>query len=583
MSLSNDQKLVDILVKGSHTRKSYGCHINKYFEIYVTKHILKSRSHSLERLSPEQLFDGNVGDTEDGGIDGIYLFVGGELVNEKNIESFLGRIRNVIIDLFVIQSKNSKRSPMTAIERLTTTSRDLLNPQKSLSEFKDVYSAKILEIFQHFRCVKSSVLETSTCINLRFYYVTKGANQPRHLAAKTKQLRESVEELVPECDFYFDYLGASKLLTLIRNRSWTQLTLAVSGRPIAAEERDSFVALATLHDYFSFISDNKGALRESLFEANVRDWQGNNKTNAQILLSLEARPVREFWWLNNGVTILATRVEQAGNTLRLENPSIVNGLQTTRTIHQYCSRTNPQMMIDQKILVRVIAASDEHETTGREHIIRATNSQTRVKAESLRSLDKIHYDIETFMNSQAEPVYYERRDKFYRNLGKPRSSIIGITRLTQAVLATALFKPGDASWRPGDFLKASGDERYLSVFNEKYDLNLYYFSTLLLHRVSEMLRNDNLFPGTNRFLRTRLQFHVLTHIVLRHLDVKRAQIPSPPRLVEKQHVGDVHDDLRLESAKRVVTLYYDLTTRHEGLGWRSFSDAFFEDLDKLLQ
>ncbi len=43
----------------------------------------------------------------------------------------------------------------------------------------------------------------------------------------------------------------------------------------------------------------------------------------------------DFWWLNNGVTILVTAATVVGRTIHLENIQIVNGLQTTETIFQF--------------------------------------------------------------------------------------------------------------------------------------------------------------------------------------------------------------------------------------------------------
>jgi hypothetical protein len=44
---------------------------------------------------------------------------------------------------------------------------------------------------------------------------------------------------------------------------------------------------------------------------------------------------RDFWWLNNGITIIATDFSQHGKTLYLDDLQIVNGLQTSFVIDKY--------------------------------------------------------------------------------------------------------------------------------------------------------------------------------------------------------------------------------------------------------
>ena len=72
----------------------------------------------------------------------------------------------------------------------------------------------------------------------------------------------------------------------------------------------------------------------------------------------------------------------------IENPEIVNGLQTSREIFNYFS--NNKMNIDSEkrnVLVRIIEPDDED---SRDKIIFATNNQTNIPQYSLRVTDNIH-------------------------------------------------------------------------------------------------------------------------------------------------------------------------------------------------
>jgi AIPR protein len=76
-----------------------------------------------------------------------------------------------------------------------------------------------------------------------------------------------------------------------------------------------------------------------LYEKNVRKFLGNKrKVNRGIEKTLEQYPDR-FGLHNNGITIVAEEVQKTGDDeVRLTNPFIVNGCQTTRSIWSVLQR-----------------------------------------------------------------------------------------------------------------------------------------------------------------------------------------------------------------------------------------------------
>ena len=319
-----------------------------------------------------------------------------------------------------------------------------------------------------------------------------------------------------------------------------------------------------------------------MFDKNVRAWQGDNTVNNNIQASLESNPVKQFWWLNNGVTIVAREISNQISYLRLVNPVIVNGLQTTYAIHNYFETHGLDIETEQTVLVRVIEVSDDDESDDRERIIQATNSQTAVSVEQLRALDKIQYDIESYFNTLEQPIYYERRHKYYANLGKPTDQTFTVLKLTQAVLATALFKPDDARGRPKDYLRSSTDARYELVFDHRRKLRIYEFCFRFYVKVDYLVRSDLTVLATDHALRGRLRFFIMTHIILRHLNIPRPLHYPPVNLLAHEYVGDIDDDLMLESANRVIKLHTLVKSQSGRFTWRRFERAFFEDLHSLL-
>jgi hypothetical protein len=136
------------------------------------------------------------------------------------------------------------------------------------------------------------------------------------------------------------------------------------------------VALMTINEYLKFITSDDGQLRTSLFESNVRDYQGNVAVNEAIENTLLHPSAEDFWWLNNGITLVAEKASADVREITLGEPQIVNGLQTSQKIFDYSLSDLQKANSDQReILLRVIKAPtvESHDA-----IIRATNSQTAI-------------------------------------------------------------------------------------------------------------------------------------------------------------------------------------------------------------
>ncbi|WP_166506616.1 AIPR family protein [Sodalis glossinidius] len=118
-----------------------------------------------------------------------------------------------------------------------------------------------------------------------------------------------------------------------RNIQSTSRTLEVSEQPISISA-GSYICLASLTKYYDFICDN-GALIKSIFESNVRDYQGSVTVNTVIRMTLQNENSDDFWYLNNGVTIITPKAISAGKKLTIKDPQIVNGLQTSHEIYRF--------------------------------------------------------------------------------------------------------------------------------------------------------------------------------------------------------------------------------------------------------
>jgi hypothetical protein len=129
-------------------------------------------------------------------------------------------------------------------------------------------------------------------LKLSYYYATRGADVNPNVGRKVERLGAKVRSLLSAVTFNFTFIGASKLMKLLRRQPTTTHSLTVSQTPISS--KGAFVCLVELKDFWKFITDENGKLRRNIFESNVRDYQGTNPVNDDIQETLKAGGPEEF-------------------------------------------------------------------------------------------------------------------------------------------------------------------------------------------------------------------------------------------------------------------------------------------------
>jgi len=186
--------------------------------------------------------------------------------------------------------------------------------------------------------------------------------------------------------------------------------------------------------------------------------------------------------LNNGVTILADACSVTGDTVTIDNPEVVNGLQTSHEIFK--ARTNP-VLESRHLLVKIIVAPDDKSKTA---IIKATNSQTTVSALSLKATEPLQFGIEDELLNAG--LFYDRRKGKYRQLRKPIKQVVSMKALGQAVIAAYLQFPSDARARPESLL--NNEKHSATIFNEDNGLKFYCACILIDRQCNEFVQASTL-------------------------------------------------------------------------------------------
>ena len=338
----------------------------------------------------KKLKSGWVDGRHDGGIDGFFLFVNGHLVSD--ISSFHWPKAHARVDVFVISCKHHDTFKESTLNTLLATAQELFDLSRDKTELRGAYSKDILDKRINFIHNYKKLAITSHVINFNFIYSSRGdtAEIGESVYARSQQIRDATSGFFSNVNVTFSFFGSKELIDL--HRKSKQFTLELPFQDYLTGTGEGYIAVVKLRDYYRFVCDDESNLRRYLFDSNIRDYLGENKVNEDITASLEDELVPDFWWLNNGITILATKAIINGKNIILQDIQVVNGLQTTETIYRHF-KTGSHKSQDTTLSIKIIVSKDD---SLRDKIIRATNNQTVVEQSALHATDKIQIDIEQF-------------------------------------------------------------------------------------------------------------------------------------------------------------------------------------------
>jgi len=441
-------------------------------------------------LSHDELLHGAVDGERDGGIDGFFILVNGHLLDDP--ESFVWPRSSAELRLILVTCKHHETFKQATLDSLVATLTELLDFAIDDKDLKGAYSDRLLRVRSNLKFAYRKLSPRLNSFSVSAYYASRGDTQElgAEVAARGEQIALLIRESFGACQAEFAFVGATELVELHRKiRNYTLELPFVE----ALTKGVRYVLLARLTDYFNFVTDG-GRLRRYLFDSNVRDFMGMNRVNEDIQNTLRGAESPDFWWLNNGVTMLASSAAITGKSIQISDIQIVNGLQTTESIFRYFQGRD--LAKDQRcVLVKVIITNDE---AVRDAIIRATNNQTDVELASLHATDKIQRDVEDIFLRHG--LFYERRKNYYANQGRSPAELVTPLYAAAGYLALALKEPHKASKLRSRFMRVPAS--YEQIFDESAPLDVWPKIVQTLKRVDEAL--EALRPrgkGTERFLK----------------------------------------------------------------------------------
>lgn len=474
--------LEELLKQYKEERNDSSINDDKYFEYFAAEQLLKD-----ENLDEDEISSGLVGCSNDNGIDGFYIFLDGELINQ--IEQVDSKCSYSEMKVYFHQYKNQYKISEDVVLKFNNAFHDILNfDNNDLDGWNDELKDKIL-------LLRNVIRQTVTCApKYKFIinHVSKANSEDiednQSYWSKVENLKKTLNNgQLSRLETDYDFIGGEELKNLSYRKPDYSIDLVLKDQPITLEYREhniGYIALVSLKNYYNFITEN-GNLKKYIFESNVRDYQNKTIVNKEIENTIKNENDTDFWWLNNGITIIAGKDStQMGKKLSLKNVQIVNGLQTSYSIFNSLVNNDFETFEDSRSLFVKIILCDQQNIIDR--IIRATNSQNAIPSGVLKATETVQRDIEQFFLSKG--YYYDRRKNYYKNLGKPRDRIISINLLSQCIVSLVLPEKNPSRARSNPTILIKKDEDYNKVFGNDYNFQVYLSSVLIFKKVEKELK-----------------------------------------------------------------------------------------------
>lgn len=254
--------------------------------------------------------------------------------------------------------------------------------------------------------------------------------------------------------------------------------------------KEAYLGVVPFQEFIKLIQDENQTIH-SIFDDNVRDFQGENAVNKKIKETLKNGKFDLFCVLNNGVTVVATSLIPAGNRFTLRDYQIVNGCQTSNILHE-CQKLLGVDSVNVPVKI-IVTESDDIKT----EITLATNSQTEVRTEQLESLSVFQKHLELYFHAEkgAIKLYYERRSQQYNSFPEvKRTQIISIPIQIKSFASMFLDSPHLVTGYYGTIVKKFKGQ----IFSNDHKFLPYYVSALCYYRIEQFFRSGELTPEFKR-------------------------------------------------------------------------------------
>lgn len=445
------------------------------FEQFVNHTILTAHQPDAFNGDNELFEKVNVGGTKDMGIDGIAIKLNGLFIRDLDeAKDLTKKLPRLSIEFIFIQSKYKSNFDKGEFNNFTDGVREFLSEKQ-----KQPVSDEIKEIIKikDFLIGESAVFKWDDNPSVRLYYVVMGKwHESQHQLALAATFQDDILSLntyKKPLVHFVDHYGFKSILDSNDN-NFEVVVNSIDTMPLTSVElvENSCVLLCYASELKKILTTPDGLIRKSLFDDNVRDYQGDNNINLEISNTINDEP-QKFALLNNGITIVCEKYTPSNRQITLKNPQIVNGCQTSHVI--FHNSESDEILSKVSIVIKLISTKDSEITN---QIVRGTNRQNIVLDEAFEATKKFHKDLEDFINAlspEYDRFYYERRSKQYdHNPSISHFQKLNLRLIMQSVIGMFMNEPHISHRHESKLL-----EMYSNMVFQEHQSKLPYFTASL--------------------------------------------------------------------------------------------------------
>lgn len=484
-------------------QKSYGMdNVDEdiVFEYFVNHTILRSHQPEAFNVINDICDLICVDGQNDMGIDGIAVKVNDIFISStEDVDNIVSMYKRIKIEFIFIQSKYKEKFDTGEYGKFVDGVIDFLQVDhyephndkiESWIRIKDyLLSEEIMSVW-------------SSVPDIRTYYVVMGKwNENEHIIAKTENMKKQIERMRTYGNVIERYMDSKSLHTMCEENenNFTTILNTIDSFQLTEVSgvENSIILLCNAEEVIKMLKSSDELLRKSLFNDNVRDYQGDTTINQEMLQTIGERP-QQFVLMNNGITIVCSKAISSNRKVTITNPQVVNGCQTCNVL--YLAYKKGSSLRDIYVTVKVISTRINEITN---QIVRGTNRQNIVLDEAFEITRDFHKNLENFylampVDTSYEKIYYERRSKQYAN--NPTilaTQKINFRLLIQSIVSLFLERPNYGYIHEAKLLQ----EYQNIIFVDNQSLYPYYVAPclLLLMDIICREREDRRFCSTYKY------------------------------------------------------------------------------------
>lgn len=447
------------------------------FEHFVHYSLLNSMiDESFDFLDVNIGYNGNLG------IDGFAIILNRTLVaNIDELKDFIEQHKNIAATVIFVQAKNEKSTSISDIGNFGWAVKDFISEEPKikwpkLTKEKIKMFGYLIDHAIHLRNKPDIIMYFANVSNTRV---------ESDLETKINDIKNNIaeENIFENVKFYL--IGANEIQSKFKKIGQDiQKTFEFEDRvtlPVIQGVKESYLGVVKASIIAHLITDDDGDVLSNIFYDNVRDFQGSNNVNSEIIKTLSSEDKNSFVVFNNGITIVTEEIHITRNKFTIKNFQVINGCQTSHVIMECKDFLDDSVHVPLKLI-----STDNNDIISK--IIRSTNRQTEVKVQDLLAYSTFQKNLEVYYQTYEGDgtLYYERRSKQYDRLNIEKKRIIDKTTQIKSFSSFFLNKPHLATRYFGYLIKEFDNELFL----DGHKMIPYYTSSFVLFKLEELFSKD---------------------------------------------------------------------------------------------